>query len=97
MSWKEKLALWFALRKVAQLAEAGLEKLLQRPLTRKEKSMLGTFLVSWKTSLIGVVMAALQLHQGGMNWKSAAMAALMAGLGLAAKDGNVTGGSTPNK
>ena len=59
--------------------------------------MLGSFLVSWKTSLIGLVMGAFQLHQGGMNWKSAAMAALMAALGLAAKDGQVTGGTIPQK
>jgi hypothetical protein len=97
VSLKEKIALFFAMREVHKRAEAGLEKLLKRPLTRKEKSMLGSFLVSWKTSLIGLVMGAFQLHQGGMNWKSAAMAALMAALGLAAKDGQVTGGTIPQK
>ena len=97
MSLKEKIALWFAMREIAKQVEAGLEKLLHRPLTRKEKSMLGSFLANWKTSLIGLVMAAVQLHQGGMNWKSAVVAALMAALGLAAKDSNVTGGTTPNR
>ena len=55
--------------------------------------MLTTFLANWKTSLIGVVMAAIQLHQGGMSWQNAALAALMAALGFAAKDLNVTGGT----
>ena len=93
MNLKKRIALWFAKREIAKQAEAGLEKLLKRPLTRKEKSMLGSFLVNWKTSLIGLVMAAVQMHQGGLNWKSAVMAALMAALGVAAKDSNVTGGA----
>jgi hypothetical protein len=97
MTWKERIALWFAMREIAKQAEVGLGRLLKRPLTRKEKSMLGSFLVNWKTSLIGIVMAAVQLHQGGMNWKSALMAALMAGLGIAAKDSNVTGGTVVQK
>ena len=95
MTLKEKIALWFAEREFKKQAVRFLGKTLGRPLTKKEKAMLGTFLISWKTSLIGVVMAALQLHQGGMGWKSAIMAALMAALGLAAKDSNVTGGTKP--
>ena len=97
MNLKEKIALWFAMREIEKQAEAGLEKLLKRPLSRKEKSMLGSFLVNWKTSLIGLVMAAVQMHQGGLNWKSAVMAALMAALGVAAKDSNVTGGTVVQK
>ena len=53
--------------------------------------MFSTFLKNWNTSILGLVMAAVQLHQGGMTWGSAALAALMAALGLAAKDGNKTG------
>ena len=97
MNLKEKIALWFAMREIEKQAEAGLEKLLKRPLSRKEKSMLGSFLVNWKTSLIGLVMGAVQLHQGGLNWKSAVMAALMAALGVAAKDSNVTDGTVVQK
>ena len=91
MNLKEKIALWFAMREIEKQAEAGLEKLLKRPLTRKEKSMLSAFLKNWQTSILGLVMAAVQLHQGGMTWGSAVLAALMAALGLAAKDGNKTG------
>ena len=81
MTLKERLALWLLRRKL--VAATGLHG--------KDKRMFSTFLKNWQTSLIGCVMAAIQLHQGGMNWGSAALAALMAALGLAAKDGNKTG------
>ena len=83
---KEKIALWFAAREVRKQAEAWLESSLGRPLTRKESQMLNALIGNWKTSIVGIVMAALQLHQGGMTWQSALMAALMAALGFAAKD-----------
>jgi len=36
-------------------------------------------------------MAAVQLHQGGMNWGNAAVAAFMMALGMVAKDSDKTG------
>ena len=45
------------------------------------------------TTIIGLVAAAAQLHQGGLGWGNALIAAALAALGLAAKDFNVTGGS----
>ena len=93
MSLKEKIALWFAMREIEKQVAGWLERAIGRPLSRKEKSVMATFLANWKTSLIGVVMGAIQLHQGGLSWQNAAFAALMAALGLAAKDSNVTGGT----
>lgn len=55
--------------------------------------MFASILKNWQTSLLGLVMAAAQLHQGGMSWGNAAIAALMALFGFAAKDTRVTGGS----
>jgi hypothetical protein len=51
--------------------------------------MLNRLIGNWQTSAIGVVMAAFQLYQNGMNWKSALTSALMAALGIAAKDASV--------
>ena len=93
MTLKEKIALWLAEREIRKRAVEWLEQLLGRPLTRKEKTMFLSFITNWKTSLIGVVMAAVQLHQGGMGWRNALVAALFASLGLVAKDSNVTGGT----
>ena len=81
MTLKERLALWLLRRKL--VAATGLKG--------KDKRMLSAFLKNWQTSILGLVMAAVQLHQGGMTWGSAVLAALMAALGLAAKDGNKTG------
>jgi hypothetical protein len=78
---KSRFGLWLLRHKL--IAATGLKG--------KDKRMFSTFLRNWQTSLIGCVMAAIQLHQGGMNWGSALLAALMAALGLAAKDGNKTG------
>ena len=86
MTVKERIALWIAAREVRKQAEAWIEKSIGRPLTRKESKMLNALVGNWRTSLVGVVMAAVQLHQGGMNWRNALMAALFATLGFAAKD-----------
>lgn len=48
---------------------------------------------NWKTTVIGVIAAALQMYAGGMNLKSAAMAAGLAALGAVAKDHDVSGPS----
>ena len=81
MNLKSRFGLWLLRHKL--VAATGLKG--------KDKRMFSTFLRNWQTSLIGAVMAAIQLHQGGMSWGNAAIAALMAALGLAAKDGNKTG------
>ena len=81
MNLKSRFGLWLLRHKL--VAATGLKG--------KDKRMFSTFLKNWQTSLIGCVMAAIQLHQGGMNWGNAAVAAFMAALGLAAKDGNKTG------
>jgi hydrogenase-4 membrane subunit HyfE len=83
---KEKFVAWLAAREVRKQAQAWLERSLGRPLKKGESQMLNALIGNWKTSLLGIVMAALQLHQGGMSWQSALMAALMAALGFAAKD-----------
>jgi hypothetical protein len=83
VTFKERIGLWLLRRKI--VAASGLHG--------KDKRMFAGFLRNWQTSLIGCVMAAVQLHQGGMSWQNAAIAALMAALGLAAKDSNVTGGT----
>lgn len=85
---------WLIRRKARLELERWLEQVLKRPLTRKENSMLKGLFVNWQTTLIGIVMGAIQLHQGGMTWGNAAIAALMAALGIVAKDHNVTGGTT---
>jgi hypothetical protein len=84
-----RIKVWFAVRKIRQRFVAWLEERIGRPLTREESRMFK----NWQTSLIGIVMAAVQLHQGGMTWGNAIIAGLMAALGFAAKDHNVTGGS----
>ena len=81
MTLKERLGLWLLRRKI--VAASGLHG--------KDKRMFAGFLRNWQTSLIGCVMAAVQLHQGGMTWPNAAIAALMAALGLVAKDSGVSG------
>ncbi len=53
--------------------------------------MFANVIRNWQTSLIGIVMAAMQLHQGGMGWGNALIAAAMAALGFAAKDSNKAG------
>lgn len=83
MSLKFRLGLWLFRRKL--VAASGLHG--------KEKRMFAALLKNWQTSLIGLVMAAFQMHQGGMSWGNAVLAALMALFGLAAKDSNVTGGT----
>lgn len=56
---------------------------------------LGNLLKNWKTTLIGLATGAgiafLTGVQGGMTPKDAALAAGVAALGMAAKDGNVSG------
>jgi len=78
---KSRIALWLLRRKV--VAASGLKG--------KEKTMFASFLRNWQTSLIGLVMGAYQLHQGGMTWANAVTAGLMAAFGMAAKDSTVSG------
>lgn len=55
-------------------------------------------LKNWQTSILGLIMGAVQLHQGGMGWGNAALAAAMAAFGLMAKDASTTGiGATATK
>jgi hypothetical protein len=52
--------------------------------------------MSWKTTAIGVVLAileALQNYQGANTWQGYALAIGLAGMGVLAKDFNVTGGT----
>lgn len=44
-----------------------------------------------KTTIVGVLLAILQVYVNDMSWKSFAQAGLMAALGFLAKDFNVTG------
>lgn len=83
MSLKSRLAAWY----FAKQLRRALVEWIGRPLTKGESTMFK----NWQTTLIGVVMGAAQMHQGGMTWGNAAIAALMAGLGFAAKDAGVTG------
>ena len=46
---------------------------------------------NWKTTVIGVIGGALSLYTGGMNGKSAMIAATLAALGAVSKDFNVSG------
>ena len=48
---------------------------------------------NWKTTILGLGIAIFTLMQGGMGWKNATLAALMAAAGAYQKDHNVTGGS----
>jgi hypothetical protein len=73
--------LWLLRREV--IAATGLKG--------RDKRMFSTFIRNWKTSSIGAGMAAVQLHQGGMNWGNAAVAAFMMALGMVAKDSDKTG------
>jgi len=47
-----------------------------------------SFIVHWKTSLFGIAAAAFTQLSQGTNWKTVAMSASLALLGLLAKDGN---------
>lgn len=81
---------WFLRRQIVVAVQGW----LGRRLSRKERTeMFGRLFGNWQTTLIGVVMGAIQLHQGGMNWGNALQAALLAALGLAAKDAGT--GSAP--
>lgn len=48
---------------------------------------------SWRTSLLGIGAAALNLFANGTNWKEVLLSVGFAALGLAAKDSNVSGGT----
>ncbi len=56
-------------------------------------------MTNWKTTLIGLAGGIFGLIANGVNWKTAVSSSLMALLGLAAKDHNVTGGTVkqPNE
>jgi len=79
------------------IAVAALVEVLPLPLQWRTTIMgfLNNILKNWKTTLIGLATGAgiafLSGVQGGMSPKDAALAAGVAALGLAAKDGNVTG------
>jgi len=49
--------------------------------------------MNWKTSVAGLVYLAGNTYYNGTSLKQLALGALVAWLGLAAKDGNVTGGT----
>jgi hypothetical protein len=56
---------------------------------------------SWKTTLIGAILAIVIAVQplittGKIDWKAVGIAALVALLGYVAKDSNVTGGTVSN-
>lgn len=89
MTLKERIALWIARLGLKTLVE----RLVDRPLTRKENKMLSRIFGNWQTTLIGIALGALQLHQGGMSLGSALKATLFAMLGGLAKDAVV--GSAP--
>lgn len=48
---------------------------------------------NWKTTLLGIAVAVLNLYAGGVTIKTAALSVGLGLLGAAAKDSNVTGGS----
>ena len=50
---------------------------------------------SWKTTLLGFGVGALNLIANGVNWESALLSSGFAAFGLVAKDYNATGGTTP--
>lgn len=52
-------------------------------------------ITSWKTSLFGIGVGALNLFANGTNWKQVLLTVGMAGLGLLAKDGNVSNAPQP--
>jgi len=89
MSLKSRIAAWVAAREVRKLVAEAAERVLGRPLTKGERKMFK----NWQTTLLGCLAAAAQLHQGGLTWGNAIASALLAALGFAAKDRNVTGGS----
>lgn len=79
------------------IAVAALVEVLPLPLRWRLTIMgfLSNIMKNWKTTLIGLATGAgiafLTGVQGGMSPKDAALAAGVAALGLAAKDGNVSG------
>lgn len=79
------------------IATAALVEVLPLPLRWRLGIMgfLSNILKNWRTTLIGLATGAgiafLTGVQGGMSPKDAALAAGVAALGLAAKDGNVSG------
>lgn len=78
---------WFVERKIRAAVERLFEVALGRPLSRKERHMLkAMFLENWATTLLGFLGAIVRLHQGGMNWQTAAQSAAIAGLGVILKD-----------
>lgn len=50
---------------------------------------------SWKTTLAGLAVGFINLWANGISAKQAALSVGVAALGVAAKDLNVTGGTTP--
>ena len=48
---------------------------------------------NWKTTLFGLGAGALTLLANGTNWKQVLVALALSGIGMFAKDNNVTGGT----
>ena len=48
---------------------------------------------NWKTTVFGLGAGALNLLANGTNWKQVLLSLAVAGVGLVAKDSNVTGGT----
>jgi hypothetical protein len=89
MTLKSRIAGWYVRHRLIK----AVADMIGRRLTRKEKAMFGRIFGNWQTSLFGMLIGALQLHSGGMTWGNALQAAMMAALGLAAKDAGT--GSAP--
>lgn len=79
------MAVWW----IPLAVELG-RKIGERMKARRRKKMLDSILKSWKTTLLGVIGGALVMIQGGMDWKHAIWAALVAAFGVASKDGDVS-------
>lgn len=95
MTWKERIALWFAEREFKKQAVRFLEKTLGRPLTKKEKSAMK----NWKTTLLGFIAGITggtatgwTKPDGSINFFAVAAAVVTALFGYFAKDHDVTGG-----
>jgi hypothetical protein len=90
---RERIALWFAWRKAMKQARPWIEKVLGRPLTRKELKM-----SNWKTSLLGVIAGLTGGTavgwvgpDGAINWWTVALAIITSAFGYFAKDKDVGG------
>jgi hypothetical protein len=93
MKLKERIALWFAWRKVLKHVRPWLEKVLGRTLTREELKM-----KNWKTTLLGILagltggtVAGWTTPDGDINWVAVAFSIITALFGYFSKDHDTTG------